>query len=172
VVVIVNASGNGCVVIVPFGPSDLSVTVFVTEARKVFSEHFLSGHLSADNLGVEAAIKDWGQVRGSNATISVPIELCESLGDDLHAFLVGHATNANKELVIVDKAVFVGVKALNKNLTFALADGDSEVLDAPVELLLVELAVSIIVNNAECTTHTTDSLCSAFLERSTYLGDN
>jgi len=172
VVVIVNASGNGGVVIVPFGSSDLSVVVFVTEARKVFCEHFLTGHLSADHLGVEAAVKDGGQVCGSDATASVMVELCESSRDDFHAALVGHATDANKELVVVDKAVFVGVEALDKNLTFALADGDSEVLDAPVELLLVELAVSIIVNNAECTAHTTDSLCSAFLERSTYLGDN
>ena len=171
-VVIVNASGNCCVVIVPFGLSDLSVVVFVTEARKVFSEHFLTGHLSAHHLGVEAAVEDWGQVRGSDATISVPIELCECSINDLLAFLVWHATNTNKELVIVDEAISVGVEALNKNLTFALADGDSEVLDAPVELLLVELAVTIVVHNTECTTHTTDSLRSASLESSTYLGDN
>ena len=121
---------------------------------------------------MEAAVEHGGQVGGSDTAIAVSVKLCEGLVNGSLTLLVGASTDSDKELVVVDEAVFVGVEALDKNFTFALADGDSEVLDAPVEFLLVELAVSVVVNDAECTAHAANGLGSASGESSAYLGNN
>ena len=157
-VIVIDAGRYRCVVIVPFGLSNLSIVVLVAEAGQEFGENFLCGHFSADDFGGELAIEYRGEVSGCYAAISIEIKLAESLVDKLHALFVGHASHSDEELVIVDEAIFVCVETLNKNLTFAFGNLNAQVLHTPVELLLIELAVSIIIDDAESSSHSSDGL--------------
>ena len=121
---------------------------------------------------MEAAVIDWSEISASDTAISIVVELAESLVDKFLASLIGHASHSDEELVVVNTAVLVGIETLDENFTLTLCDVHSQVLDAPVELLLIELPVAIVIDDTEGPSHSTDGLSAAGSKSSTNFGDN
>lgn len=150
VLIIVDAGGNGCVVVVPLGMGDLAIVVLVTERGEELNEDLILGHLTRDNLGVLGAVVDTGEVAGGDNIIGViTVELGESLVDDGLADFVGLATETNEELIEGNETVRVDIEGVDKDASFLLGEGASHVLKAPVELLLVQFAVTVVINDLE-----------------------
>lgn len=148
----------------PLSVADRAVAVLVAERGQELSEHLLGGHLASLHLGMLRRVVAGGQVSAVHLAGTVGVELGEGAVDDLLAHFVGLATDAAEELVEVNEAVAVGVESLEANLGLALADGATKVLKAPVELLLVELAVALLVHDLEGAAETTDGLAAAGLQ--------
>ena len=156
-VVVVIDVGRYCgVVVVPLLTSDNAVAVFVTEAREELHEDLLVSHLSALNFGVLAAVIDDSQVGGGNGAAAIRVEFCEGLIDDLLARRVGGTTDTVQEFIVADDAVLIHIQMVEQELCLTLSDVGTEVLHAPVELLHVDFAVAIIIEDAERTAHTAD----------------
>ena len=68
------------------------------------------------------------------------------------------ASDSIKELIVTDDTVLVGVQVLEQDLGLSLSQIGAHVLHSPVELLLVNLSVSIIIENTESSSHTSDCL--------------
>ena len=151
--VVVDVSGHGSVVVVPLLDSDDAITVAVTEACEELDENLFVGHLAADNLGVGTAIVDDAEVGRGNGTIAVRVELCKARVDNLLSSVVGRAAKTEQELVVADNAIFVGVEVVEENLGLVHGNGRTKVLQSPVELLLLNLPITIVVQDAERASH-------------------
>ena len=119
-------------------------------------EDLFVGHFTADNLGVGAAVVDNTEVSGVDSTIVISVELCEAQVDNILSRRVGRATKTEQELVVADDAVFVGIKVVEEDLGLVHGDSRSKVLQSPVELLLLNLSITIVVHDAERTSHAAD----------------
>ena len=78
-----------------------------------------------------------------NQAFAVNVKFVESALDDLVADFVWLSSDADEELVEVNVAVLISVKVLEKTACLALGDGAAEILEAPVEFLLVKEAVAV-----------------------------
>ena len=116
-IVIVNVSGHGGVVVIPLLLSDHAVTVAVAERGEELDEHLLVGHLTAHNLRVMRSVVDDTQVGAGNCTIAVGIEFAEALIDDLLTSLIGCTTQAEQEFVVAHDAVFVSIEVVQQDLS-------------------------------------------------------
>ena len=175
VAVVVNIGADSCVVIVPLLVGDNAIAVFVAEAGQELDEHFLVGHLAADNFGVLRAVVHYAHVTRVDHTVAVLVELGKALVDDRLAGSVGSSTDSVKELIVADDAILVEVEVVEEDAGFSLGNFGAQVLEPPVELLLVDLAVTIVVHDAERATHAADSSHTTgveasfnFLENCTY----
>lgn len=154
--VVVDVSRHGRVVVVPLLASDDAVAVPVAEAGQELHKHLLVCHLAADHLRVVACVVHHAQVGRGDRAVAVLVELGEALANDLHAGRVRHAADAVQEFVVAHHAILIRVQVLKQKLGLAFGDICAQVLQAPVELLLVDLAVAIVVHDAEGATHTAD----------------
>ena len=148
-VVVVNVGRDGGVVVGPLLMSDNTITVAVAERGEELNEDLFVSHLSADNLGVLAAVVDYAQVGGGDGTVTISVELLEALVDDSLSGLVGHASDSVKELVVTDDTILVHVKMFKEDASLALRDFGTKVLESPVELLFVDFAVTVVINDTE-----------------------
>lgn len=175
VVVVVNVGADSSVVIVPLLVGDNAIAVFVAEAGQELDEHFLVSHLAADNFGVLRAVIDYAHVARVDHAVAVLVKLAEALVDDRLAGSVGGSTDSVKELIVADDAILVEVKVVEEDAGFSLGNLGAHVLQSPIELLLVDLAVTIVVHDFEGTTHAADGSHTTggeasfnFLENCTY----
>ena len=113
-VVVVNVSGDGSVVVVPLLAGDDAVAVLVAKASEELNEDLLISHLTALHLGVHARVVDDAQVSRSDGAITVLVEFGEALVDDLHAGGVGGTTDAEQEFVVADDAILVCVEVIKE----------------------------------------------------------
>ena len=112
------------------------------------------------------------KVSRGDRTISIAVKLGETLIDNLLSIGIWRPAEAVEELVVTDNAILVSVKVVQKGLGLAHVDVDSVILQAPIELLLVDFAVAIVVHDAERTAHTTDSPDTAGLQAGSHLIKN
>ena len=154
--VVVDIGRDGCVVVVPLLARDDTVAILVAEAGKELDEDLFVGHLAALHLRVVARVIDNAQVGRGDRAVAVLVELCEGHVDDSHAGLIGGAADAVQELVVADNTVLVEVQVVEEELSLALGNISAEVLQAPVELLHVNLAITIVVHDFERAAHATD----------------
>ena len=155
-IVIVDVSGHGGVVVIPLLLSDHAVAVAVAKRGEELDEHLLVGHLTAHNLRVMRSVVDDTQVGAGNCTIAVGIEFAEALIDDLLTSLIGCTTQAEQEFVVAHDAVFVSIEVVQQDLSLIHRNLRAHVLHTPVELLLVNLAITIVIEDAEGASHSTD----------------
>ena len=160
-VVVVDISGDSCVVVVPLLDGNDSITVHIAERGQELHEDLLGRHLAALDLGVLAGVVYDAEVSRGNSAIAITIKLGEALIDNSLSVGVWRSAEAIEELVVTDNAILVSVKVVQKGLGLAHVDVDSVILKAPVELLLVDFAIAIVVHDAERTAHTTDGPNSA-----------
>jgi hypothetical protein len=172
VVVVVHARGHGGVVVIPFALSDGSISVLVAEGGQELREHLIGGHFARLNLGVHGAVVHGAQIASSDARSTVNVEFVEGRVDAFLAHLVGASAHAEEELIEVDVAIVVGVEALEEHGALVLGKLAAHILKAPVELLLVELAVALHVHDSERAAETTDGLGTAGHEVFTHLLDD
>ena len=175
VAVVVNVGTDSCVVIVPLLVGDNAIAVFVAEASQELDEHFLVSHLAADNFGMLRAVVHYAHVARVDHAVAILVELGEAKVDDVLAGRVGSSTDSVKELIVADDAVLVEVEVVEEDAGFSLGNLGAQVLQPPVELLLVDLAVTIVVHDAERSTHAADGSHTTgveasfnFLENCTY----
>ena len=148
-VVVVNIGRDGGIVVGPLLVGDNAVAVAVAEGGEELNEDLFVSHLSADNLGVLAAVVDDAQVGGGDGTVTIGIELSEALVDDFLSGLIGGASDSVKELVVTDDTILVHVKMFKEDASLALRDFGTKVLESPVELLFVDFAVTVVINDTE-----------------------
>jgi len=172
VVVVVNIGRDGGIVVGPLLVGDNAVAVAVAEGGEELNEDLFVSHLSADDLGVLAAVVDDAQVGGGDGTVTIGIELSEALVDDFLSGLIGGASDSVKELVVTDDTILVEVKMIEENTSLALSDRGSEVLKSPVELLFVDFAITVVINDTERTAHATDGAYAAGGEGCLHLVEN
>jgi len=103
-VVVVNVGRDGGVVVGPLLMSDNTITVAVAERGEELNEDLFVSHLSADDLGVLAAVVDDAQVGGGDGTFNIGIELSEALVDDFLSVFIGGAIDSVKDLVVLEEA--------------------------------------------------------------------
>ena len=157
VLVVVNVGRDRCIVIVPLLLSDLAISVLVAKAGQEVNEHLIGSHLSALDLRVHTAVVDGRQVGCGDAAVAIGIKFKEGFVNEGLSALIGCSTDSEQELIVVHISVLVGVQVVNEEFCFALGHIDAHVLEAPVEFLFVELAVSIDgVHDSERATHATD----------------
>ena len=171
-VVVVNIGRDGGIVVGPLLVGDNAVAVAVAEGGEELNEDLFVSHLSADDLGVLAAVVDDTQVGGGDGTVTIGIELSETLVDDFLSGLIGGASDSVKELVVTDDTILVKVKMIKENASLALRDGSSEVLQSPVELLFVDFTITVVINDTERTAHATDGAYAAGGEGCLHLLEN
>ena len=160
-VVIVDVSGDGGVIVIPLLYSDNSVAVPIAEAGQELHEHFFGSHLTALDLWVLAGVINSAQVCRGDRAVAIAVELGEALVDNSLSVGVWRAANAVEELVVTDDAILVRVKVVEESLSLTHVDVHSVILQAPVELLLVDLTVAVVVHDAEGAAHTTNGPDSA-----------
>ena len=88
VVIVVNRSWNGRVVIIPFLSRDSTISIFVSKVREELHKDLILSHCSVDDLGVETAIVYSLEVTGVNPTVSITIKLKVSLVSDCLSFRI------------------------------------------------------------------------------------
>ena len=172
VVIVVNVSADGGVVVVPLLAGQDAITVTVAEGAEELNENFLGGHLAGDHLGVVRGVVDDAEVGRGNGTIAVTVELVKALSNDVLSGVVGLATEAHQELVVGHNTVSVGVEVLKKKLSLAHGDGGTEVLKSPVELLLVDLTVTVVIEDAEGASHSADGANTTRVKAISHLIEN
>lgn len=91
VIIVINGSRDGSIIIIPLRSRNFSIFVFVTEVGQELEEDFILSHFTRDNLRVEAAIIGSLKISGFNGTVSILIEFQESLIDESLSFLVEFA---------------------------------------------------------------------------------
>ena len=168
-VIVVDVGRDGGGVVIPFLAGEDAISVTVAERGEELHEDLFGGHLARDHLGVMAAVVDDAEVGRGDGAVSVTVELSEASSNDVLAGLVGLAAEADKELVVGDDSVFVGVEVLEEDLGLTHGDGGTEVLNSPVELLLVDFAVAVVIEDAEGTAHATDGADATGVEAVSYL---
>ena len=160
-VVVVDISGDSRVVVVPLLDGNDSITVHIAERGQELNEDFLGCHLTALDLGVLAGVVYDAEVCRGNSAIAIAVKLSEALVDNSLSVGVWRSAEAIEELVVTDDAILVSVKVVQESLGLTHVDVDTVILKAPVELLLVDFPVTIVVHDAERTSHTTDGPNSA-----------
>ena len=121
---------------------------------------------------MEGAVVDRSEVSSSDSAVTIMVEFSEGSIDHSLSLLVRASPNSNKELIVVELTVLVGVEVVDKNLGLTLRNVNSHVLDAPVELLLIEHSVATIIHDFEDTSHASDGLGAALLEANSDLIEN
>ena len=168
-VVVVDISGDGGVVVIPLLHSDNSIAVHVAEAGQELHEHFFGSHLAALDLRVLAGVINSAQVCRGDRAVAITVELGEALVNNSLSVGVWRAANAVEELVVTDDAILVRVKVTREGLVLTHVDVDAVILKAPVELLHVDLAVTIVVHDSERAAHATDGSYTARVKACFYL---
>ena len=160
-VVVVDISGDRCVVVVPLLDGNDSIAVPITERGQELHEDLLGCHFAALDLGVLAGVVYDAEVCRGNSAISIAVKLGEALINNLLSVGIWCSAEAIEELVVTDDAILVRVKVVQESLGLMHGDVNAVILKAPVELLLVNFPVTIVVHDAEGTSHTTDGPNSA-----------
>ena len=135
--------------IVPVAESDEAAVIVVWEAAKELNEHIVHSAFTSLNLGVFRAVEHNREIRAVDSTLAVGVEFVEALLDAVSACFVWLASNADNELVEVDEAVLGGVEVLEQDGGLTLRDVAAEILEAPVQLLLVQESVVVGVDDLE-----------------------
>ena len=144
VLVLLDLWANGCVVVVPLSLSDAAILVLVAEALQEFGEDLVEAHLAGDDQRVLWAVEVLSNVEWGHITVAVLVKLVVSLRDPADAQVVGLPTDIQEELVKVNGAVLVSVQHVEQHLGLSLGDCHAVVLQPEVELLLVQLAWTVI----------------------------
>ena len=171
-VVVVDISGDRGVVVIPLLYGDDSIAVYIAETGQELHENLLGCHLAALDLGVGASVINDAKVSRGDLTVAIAVKLGETPIDNLLSCLIWRPAKAVEELVVTDDAILVGIKVVQESLGLAHVDVHSVVLQTPVELLLVDFAVAIVVHDAERAAHATDSPDSAGLQAGSHLIKN
>jgi len=159
VFVVVNRGADSGVVLVPLCSLNSAVAVSVTEVLKEFQEHFVFGHLARLHLGVHAAVVNASKVGGSDLTRAIGVELKEGLVDHSLSLGVEGSADADEELIEVDVTITVGVEEGHQGVGLSARNLDLDLAETRVELLGVDLAVSIErVEVSEGSSETSDGL--------------
>ena len=171
-VVVVDISGDRCIVVVPLLDGNDSITVHIAERGQELHEDFLGCHLTALDLGVLAGVVYDAEVCRGNSAIAIAVKLSEALINNLLSCGIWRSAEAIEELVVTDDTILVRVKVVQESLGLTHVDVNAVILKAPVELLLVNFPVTIVVHDAEGTSHTTDGPNSAGLQAGFHLLKN
>jgi len=107
VLIIVNAGGYSCVVLIPLLSIYSSISVCVVEVSEELHEDLVLSHLAALNLGVHVRVINATEVVHVNIPVAITVELKEGFVNHGLATSIGAASNANEELVEVNDAVTV-----------------------------------------------------------------
>lgn len=94
-------------------------------------------------------------------TVSVYIEFVVGQLDASNTSLAQISAESPNELVKVYRARSIAVKFSEESFGFVLLKMDTEIFESPHELVQVDLPVSIIIEDAEDTTNSANSHCSA-----------
>jgi hypothetical protein len=86
------------------------------------------------------------------------------LADELSSEVVEVATDSSEELVKADLTVVVLVKVLENALELRWAKGVTVLLEAPLELMAVHLAVTVVVHASEDNSESSDAVHAAALQ--------
>ena len=95
------------------------------------------------------AVENLSEVSAVNSTFTVSVEFVEALSDAVSACFVWLSSDADNEFIEVNEAILGSVEVLEQNGGLALRDVAAEVLEAPVELLLVDESVVVCVYDLE-----------------------
>ena len=171
-VVVVDISGDRCIVVVPLLDGNDSITVHIAERGQELHEDLLGCHFAALDLGVLAGVVYDAEVCRGNSAIAIAVKLGEALINNLLSSGIWRSAEAIKELVVTDDTILVRVKVVQESLGLTHVDVNAVILKAPVELLLVNFPVTIVVHDAEGTSHTTDGPNSAGLQAGFHLLKN
>ena len=140
---------------------DFAVTVLVTEVLEELHEDFVLGDLTGLDLRVHAAVVDTTEVSGSDFSITVGIELEESLVDHSLSLSVQASADADEELIKVDMTIAIGVEKAHESAGFGTGDADLDLAEARVELLGVDLVVAVEgIEVPEGSAETSNGLCT------------
>lgn len=90
------------------------------------------------------AVEDLSDVIGGNIAVALLVDLAPGLVDPGLAGGAGLTSDGLKEGVKVNEAILLGVEVVEDDLGLALADADTVVAQAEVELLLVQLAHTVM----------------------------
>ena len=167
--VVVDVGRDRRVVVVPLLARDLAVAVTVAEGGQELHKHLLVSHLAAHHLRVLAAVVHDAQVRRVHDAAAVRIELDEALVDDCLPGSVRGAADAIEELVVADHAVLVRVQVFQEQLRLPLGNGRAKVHQTPVELLFIDLAVTVVVHDAERAAHAANGPHTAGIQTGLHL---
>jgi len=110
VFVVVDRGRDTSVVFVPLSSLDLAISVPVTEVLEKLKEDLVFGHFTTLDLGVHAAVVDTAEVSSGDNTITVSVELEESLVNHSLSPLVTFSADTDKELVEVDATIAISIE--------------------------------------------------------------
>ena len=172
-IVVVNGGADSGVVLVPLISLDFAVTVLVSEVLEELHEDFVLGDLATLDLRVHAAVVHTTEVRGSDLSITVGVELKEGLVDHSLPLGVQTAADADEELIEVDMTIAIGVEKAHKSVGFGAGNADLDLTEARVEFFGIDLVVAVEgVKVSEGPAETSDSLSSTGLNLCTYSLEN
>jgi hypothetical protein len=80
------------------------------------------------------------------------------------ALSIGTTADCDQKFVEVHNSILVSVEGLEKALTLTLRNIGAQVLETLVELKLVDLAISVVVENGELLANAADSVGTAGLQ--------
>ena len=121
---------------------------------------------------MEVAVIDGGEVGGRDSATAVVVKLAEGLVNECLTLFVGGSADAGQEFIEINSAIMVSVESFDQDFSLTLRNIHSHVLDAPVEFLLVELAVGGIVHDSECAAESTNSLGATGSQGVSHLGQD
>jgi len=133
----------------PVVESDEAAVIVVWEAAKELNEHIVNSGFTSLNLRVFRAVEYNRQIRAVDSTLTVGVKFVEAQLDAVSACFVWLTSNADYKLVEVNEAVFGGVEVLEQDGGLTFRDVAAEVLEAPIQLLLVEESVVVGVDDLE-----------------------
>ena len=164
-IVVVNGGADSGVVLVPLISLDFAVTVLVTEVLEELHEDFVLGDLTGLDLRVHAAVVDTTEVSGSDFSITVGIELEESLVDHSLSLSVQASADADEELIKVDMTIAIGVEKAHESAGFGTGNADLDLAETGIEFFGIDLVVAIEgVEVSEGSAEATDGLSTAGLD--------
>jgi len=145
VIVAIDRGGDVVVVLVEFILGNDMVGCFVAahvvgglEGLKEFLENLLLSLLARDDIGVLGGRVDALDVIVVKVAVAVLVHDGEGLGNDSPAGGVHGSADGTEEFVVLEEAVFVGVKVVEDSLDFTLGEAEAEVAHTLAELVLVE----------------------------------
>ena len=160
--IVVNGGGDGGVVVVPLAFGDFTVVVFVSEVGKEFEVGFVLGNLTRDHFWVSIARVADSKVTSGYTAGSINVEFAESCGNGFLSALTECTSDSNEEFVEVNATVAISIEMIKEAINLLFSEVASALIEAIVELIGIELSVTVFINRLENSAQSSDGLGSSF----------
>jgi len=146
--IVVDRRGDAGVILLELLERQRAVGVGVERVEELL-EHFVNGLLARNDLRVLARVVQLLDVVQPHKAVAGDVELAVRALDQSLSVLVQLAAEGDKELVEGDRAVVALVVLLEDQVDLAVGEAQAVVLQALLELRLVERLVAVVVVDAE-----------------------